>query len=58
MKIIFINEKLEAFEILQKALIIKTYLYYYNSNRQIYINLNKLKKYDFKVIIYYVKEDS
>ena len=36
----------------------KTYLYYYNSNRQIYINLNKLKKYDFEVIIYYVKGDS
>ena len=29
-KIIFINERLESFEMLLKALITKTYLYYYN----------------------------
>ena len=43
---------------LQKALIIKTYLHYYDFKRQLYINLDKSKRYEFKIMLYYVFEDS
>ena len=43
--------------ILQKALITKMYLYYYNFKRQLYADFDELKRYKFKIIIYYVFEN-
>ena len=57
-KIIFINKEFEFFEMLQKVLITKTYLYYYNFKRQLYVDLDKSKRYEFEIMIYYVFKDS
>ena len=43
---------------LQKALITKTYLYYYNFKRQLYIDLDELKRYEFNIMIYHVFKNS
>ena len=53
-KIILINEKLESFEMLQKALITKTYLHHHNFKRQLYINLDESKRYEFEMMIYHM----
>ena len=35
----------------------KMYLYHYNFKRQLYIYLNESKRYEFKIMIYYVFEN-
>ena len=34
------------------------YLYYYNFKRQLYVDFDELKKYEFEIMIYYVLENS
>ena len=57
-KIIFINKKFKFFEILQKALIIKIYLYHYKFKRQLYVDFDELKRYEFEIMISYVFQNS
>ena len=53
----FINTKLQSFAMLQQQLNKKNILYYYNSKRQIFIDVDKFKKYKFEIYIYYVRND-
>ena len=47
--------KREFFYIFQKLLFKLSYFIYYNSKRQIFINLNVNKEFDLETIIYYIK---
>ena len=52
----FIEKKLAAFKALQILLFKSSFFIYINLRRQLYIDLNVSKKFDFNVMIYHVKD--
>ena len=52
-----ISLKLKFFRLLQSVLLKLIYLIHYDFNRQLYVNLNASKKFEFKTIIYHVIEE-
>ena len=53
----FIFLELESFRFLQDALSKSTYLIYHDFNKQLYMNLNVSKKFEFEIITYHVIEE-
>jgi len=53
-----IDAELQSFAILQQQLIKKNILHYYNSKRQMYIDVDRFKKYEFEIYIYYIRDNS
>ena len=51
------EKEMESFEVLQKALTTETYLHHFNPNRQLYIDLDRSKRYGFGAMIYHVKKE-
>ena len=51
-----IKKKLAAFKTLQTMLLKFFFFIHANFKRQLYVNLNVSKKFDFDIIIYHVKE--
>ena len=54
----FIKEKLHIFETLQKLFAKFIFLVHFNSDQQLYINVNIFKQYRFNAVIYYVDNNS
>ena len=52
------SEELKVFEILQNLFKVSIFLAHFNSEQQLYINVNAFKQYDFSAIIYHVQDDS
>ena len=53
----FISEKIHAFHILQKLFMKSIFLCHFNSECDLYINVNAFKQYDFSTVIYHVDDD-
>lgn len=52
----FNSVKIASFKTLQLLLFKPTYLVHFNSAKQLYIDLDAFKCFDFKIIIYYTKK--
>lgn len=50
------NRELETFSDLKNVFSVSTFLAYFNSKRQLYIDLNAFKTWDFAFMIYHVKD--
>ena len=53
-----IKKELHIFEILQKLFVQSIFLVHFDSDWQLYINVNVFKQYEFSIIVYYVKDNS
>ena len=54
----FINEELNSYRLLQKAVNKINFFVHFNRDRVLYININALKQRDFDVMIYHLKIDA
>jgi len=50
--------KIASFETLQSLLFKSIYLVHFNSVKQLYIDLNVFKLFDFRVMIYHIKKEA
>ena len=53
----FLVEELESYRLLQKNFSKASFLVYFSSNRQLYINIDVFKRREFEAMIYHLKVD-
>ena len=53
-----IKKELHAFETLQKLFAQSIFFVHFDSDQQLYINVNAFKQYEFDTVVYHVKNDS